>query len=241
MENETDLIPGIFNYCDRWCERCDFSGRCRVFADERAMFLEDSDDPMGDALLAVAESFAEAKAMLEERAEEMGIDLEAAMNDPEIEEEMRRSSETVRSEEASKLAIKYSLETRALLDNPETWAGDAEEDPIIADTLEVLCYYLFSVAVKVQSSFNAALDTDGNYEAEQISHPQSYANGTAKITLIILERSILGWTYLMSENNTAVVRPVIEQLERIRHLLEKKFPNARDFIRPGFDEIETIM
>lgn len=212
-----------------------------MFADERAMSLEDSDDPMGDALLVVAESFAEAKAMLEERAEEMGIDLEGAMDDPEIEEGMRRSSETVTSEEASKLAIKYSLETRSLLDNPETWAGDPEEDPIIADTLEVLCYYLFSVAVKVQSSFNAALDIDGYYDPEQINDVQSYTNGTAKVTLIIIERSILGWIYLVSENNAEVVRPVIEQLERIRHLLEEKFPNARDFIRPGFDEIETIM
>lgn len=21
-------IPGIYNYCDRWCERCQFTSRC---------------------------------------------------------------------------------------------------------------------------------------------------------------------------------------------------------------------
>ena len=25
-------IPGIFNYCDRWCERCPMTSRCSVFA-----------------------------------------------------------------------------------------------------------------------------------------------------------------------------------------------------------------
>ncbi len=26
------FIPGIYNYCDRWCERCEFSHRCAQFA-----------------------------------------------------------------------------------------------------------------------------------------------------------------------------------------------------------------
>lgn len=30
-----DFIPGIFNYCNRRCERCAYRGRCRLYADER--------------------------------------------------------------------------------------------------------------------------------------------------------------------------------------------------------------
>ena len=33
MEVRDGSIVGIFNYCDRWCERCAFTSRCRVFAD----------------------------------------------------------------------------------------------------------------------------------------------------------------------------------------------------------------
>ena len=36
------LIPGIYNYCDRWCERCPFTSRCMVYA----MGEEDRDDPV---------------------------------------------------------------------------------------------------------------------------------------------------------------------------------------------------
>src|SRR5262245_54703141 len=27
------FIKGVFNYCHRWCERCPFTARCRVYAD----------------------------------------------------------------------------------------------------------------------------------------------------------------------------------------------------------------
>ena len=30
--NNTNLIPGIFNYCDRWCERCELTNKCANFA-----------------------------------------------------------------------------------------------------------------------------------------------------------------------------------------------------------------
>ena len=31
MKNK-DTIPSIYNYCDRWCERCPFTSRCANFA-----------------------------------------------------------------------------------------------------------------------------------------------------------------------------------------------------------------
>ena len=30
-----NFIPGIYNYCDRWCERCLYTDRCRVFVMEK--------------------------------------------------------------------------------------------------------------------------------------------------------------------------------------------------------------
>ena len=29
---EGDFIPGIYNYCDSWCERCLYTSRCMNFA-----------------------------------------------------------------------------------------------------------------------------------------------------------------------------------------------------------------
>ena len=40
----------------------------------------------------------------------------------------------------------------------------------------------------------------------------------------------------LPEQATSIV-PLILQLERLRIRLEMKFPDARDFVRPGFDEV----
>ena len=39
LANNPDLIPGIYNSCDRWCERCPLTSRCLVYATEQ----EDND------------------------------------------------------------------------------------------------------------------------------------------------------------------------------------------------------
>src|SRR5262245_59347953 len=43
MEVRDGFIVGIFDYCDRWCETCAFTSRCRLFADVAE--LEASLDP----------------------------------------------------------------------------------------------------------------------------------------------------------------------------------------------------
>ena len=35
LASNPDLISGIYNYCDRWCERCPLTSRCLVFATEQ--------------------------------------------------------------------------------------------------------------------------------------------------------------------------------------------------------------
>src|SRR5689334_651220 len=35
LANNPDLISGVYNYCDRWCERCPLTSRCLVYATEQ--------------------------------------------------------------------------------------------------------------------------------------------------------------------------------------------------------------
>src|SRR4029078_13056261 len=39
LANNPDLISGVYNYCDRWCERGPLTSRCLVYATE----TEDND------------------------------------------------------------------------------------------------------------------------------------------------------------------------------------------------------
>src|SRR6266700_2885733 len=81
LADNPDFISGIYNYCDRWCERCPLTARCMVYASEKAD--EDNDDPeVHDINSAkfwsrLESMFREAHEMIVEWAEEAGLDLEA--------------------------------------------------------------------------------------------------------------------------------------------------------------------
>ena len=56
------LIPGIYNYCNRRCERCQFTERCLTFRDLREY---ESRHPDGSVFEAVHDSFQKTFALLE--------------------------------------------------------------------------------------------------------------------------------------------------------------------------------
>ncbi len=240
MDDEPQFIRGIFNYCDRWCERCEFTSRCRVFADERSRELEYSDDPMGAAIAVLKDSFAEAKLMLMDKAEEMGIDLESAMNDPEVDATIEREHRFVEDNEVFKLARSYALDSDKILKRADQLSPSGDDLTVVKMT-EVLHRFNFMISVKVSGGLHGLLDIDGYEDKEQLLDTQSYANGMIKMALILIERSLPAWTYLLNESNAEVIMPQIERLKLIKSLVEIKFPHARDFIRPGFDEIEMVM
>ena len=79
LMNNKNFIPGIYNYCDRWCERCFFTARCINFA----MIREYSADPAASDITnekfwqSLSEIFKVTREMLEESAEELGRDLDS--------------------------------------------------------------------------------------------------------------------------------------------------------------------
>lgn len=237
---QDNFISSIHNYCDRWCEQCEFTARCVVFATESESSPGNTHDPIGDGIRSVSIALADAKRILLEKAEETGVDLESMIGDPELADNIERRRAAADDNDAVRLAKGYALEARSVLKTSLEWSR-SETDQIAAEMLEILDWYVFFIAAKVHRGYHGITDLDGTEEIEELLDSQSDANGSIKVGLIAIERPILAWTYLLSTDNIYVVRPQIERLEKIRSLIETKFPNARDFVRPGFDEIETVM
>lgn len=237
--NENDFISGVHNYCDRWCDRCEFTGRCQVFADER---VSADDDELGpdELVRKLSDIFAETKKMLLETADELGID-PLAISDDEFTAIREREKRFVNDDELSHLAESYWRSARELLQRSDDWLPADTLDEITFDALEVLHWYLFFIAAKINRGLRGLLDDEGFEDGEALIDSQSDANGSVKVGLIAIERSVRAWTSLLEISNFQGIRPMIELLEKITRLLEIRFPLARDFIRPGFDEIEMIM
>lgn len=231
-KNES-FISEIHNYCDRWCERCTFTQRCRVFAMEQK--APDDGADIESVVQNLTTIFAEAKKVLIEKAEELGID-PFAISDEEFVEIRHREKEFVDGDELSQLADQYWRSAKEILDGELPRDEDSMDD-----ILSVLEWYLFFIPVKVKCGLHGLLDHEGFEDESQLSDSQSYANGTVKVGLIAIERSLTAWNQLAEAGYANRVKAVIDLLETIMVKLEKRFPLARDFIRPGFDEIEMVM
>ena len=97
LAEEKRFIPGIYNYCDRWCERCPQTSRCLNFSISEEEFSNpEMRDIRNEAFWnKLSEILKETMEVLKESAKEWGIELETsdAMVDEAIEEEITSSSE----------------------------------------------------------------------------------------------------------------------------------------------------
>jgi len=224
-----NFIPGIFNYCDRWCERCAFTKRCRVFADLQRFEAEHRE----------WDSFFEA-------LERAGCDVRS----PELTSEApdRPPSKSLgrrrRKDELLHAAEEYMDAAHAWLKvQPEPQhAPDQNAEPGSLDDLtDVIGWYHMQIAVKLTraSSGLRSAEKIKPWEEDILEEVhRSDADGSAKVALIGIERSLGAWTTLRTvygrDDDTA--RKAITQLARLRRAVEERFPNARTFHRPGLDD-----
>ncbi len=104
----------------------------------------------------------------------------------------------------------------------------------IRDTLDVVRWYLFFIEVKLRRAVQGAVD-------ERPRHLEDLprdSDGSAKIALIAIDRSIAAWARLrehFAAEHADAILDLLVQLERLRRAAEAKFPAAREFKRPGLD------
>lgn len=232
MELHDGFIVGIFNYCDRWCEACAFTARCRVFADRAEM--DARHDPNFKAVASAPLLPQDQPPTLPDWMLEI---LEEAERHPLTEKELEDLEPKPRPEHArmESCAMDYSRRTFEWL-KPRQDPEKVQSDP--HNPLDVIGWFSFFIAAKVhRAGFSKALwDQESDEE-----YPTDY-DGSAKAALEAIDRSRAAWL-AMAETGAATreeVMPFIMDLVWLRETLEREFPKARDFVRPGLDEPEAV-
>jgi len=79
LAEDPKFIPGIYNYCDRWCERCPLNSRCLNFVLSEEQFEDpQARDIKNDTFWQkLHEVFQVTLEMVKETAKEQGIDLDS--------------------------------------------------------------------------------------------------------------------------------------------------------------------
>jgi hypothetical protein len=235
-KKKPQYISGIHNYCDRWCERCRFTDRCRVYNSEqeyKAKHPYEDDDV--DAFFAhLSHIFGEIGKIVEKTAIEMGIDLD------EIKEEARTQTRDdephhpvieIADQYSDKLHEWLKQKREDIKKTAETLAAISEDDASeFIDAIEIITWYIFFIAVKLRRALHKD-DPDDEFERYDML-------GSAKIAIIAIKRSIAAYTIILrhmpeEEDNLLWF---LTTLEKVRRICNELFPDAMGFIRPGFDE-----
>lgn len=249
-----DAIISIHNYCDKWCERCAFTSRCSVYASAEADRRESRTRDLANKEFweEMSSCMMDTLEMIRERCRELGID----PDEPPSEEYWAgeaRVDKAVREHPLSEGAMAYrvavsrwfkasepllqakedDINCRARMQLPGSGDPKAEASEL-ADLLDLVSWYHTLIPSKVRRAVSGAV----RGVPKMIEDLPRDSDGSAKIALISIDRSMAAWTKLREHFPEQRDRflDFLVQLDRLRRGIEREFPRARAFVRPGFDE-----
>ncbi len=108
------------------------------------------------------------------------------------------------------------------------------KDP--GDPLSVVTHFAGLIGSKTRRAVSGLNEDDGNRD-----YPPDF-EGSAKVAIDDIERSISAWTDLASTGrvSSATARGFILQLQWVLGEIDDLIPNARAFVRAGFDEPDEV-
>lgn len=244
MEENNHHIPGIYNWCDRWCERCKYTDRCYSYQMElEAGLTEEDKDPSNPKMWEyVANNLQKAMDMIREDAEKFGIDLD---NLPEL-EELPKSDEFLELEaKLNNLHEAYLDRVDAFFENSKEFFPEKGEESVrwvemgmageaetlqhwetVTSYVETISWYKFFIWAKLDRALNGMEDM---YEECWGEPEQSDAYRCARIVIIAFERSMAAWQAmhdLFPEKRDEIL-DMLALLAKMRRETEALFPNWR--------------
>lgn len=231
---ETDnpqIIRRIFHWCDRWCERCKYTGNCTLYNNSTPLGNENPDD----FFKSLSMIFKTTIDLLKEQARKAGIDFESLEND-DIKDEYDKKKYAIRDNGGLLLAKQYSKLVKYWLDSLSEKESLGMEmclqDSMLLECIEVIQWYQYLIEVKFTRAL--MLQEDENDEC-QLPYDSI---GNAKLLLVSIERNIGAWGYMYQKfrEDEDEILDILVLLQKITRQVERIFPGAREFIRPGLDE-----
>ena len=256
MSRKKDFIPGIFNYCDRWCERCEHTARCRLAADlakaerrRRRKGKASADESMEAAMEDVGRSMEVVLRALHKRARKEGWDLEAADTAAieAHEDDLRRRCE---GHPLSEEAHRWCKEGMKLVEDLQPLLRAEGEDlqkrcefmdvqdeakrlEALAAAMEVIAFDSTLVMAKMRRAMDGLLESadekDFMYEIALED-----ANGSAAVILRCLKRDrpALVRIYEHDERLEEQALGLLARLDRMEKGLAEALPGAMTFVWP---------
>jgi hypothetical protein len=232
LARSEQFISGIYNYCDGWCARCEFTSRCLGYA-TRQLDSSDpktKDEPVMDHVMRM---FTIAGEMIEDEARSRGIDL----GDLDTKGWRKQDVESL----LPKQSFAYFRAVQDWFDQRRSTIGPHDGEDSVSSrlrlvdapesnadqirlALETVSRLSSLIHVKIVRALWRPLESDVD---------TFDSNGSGKCALVAIDRSIEAWKEIDQTIGGCVGFGA--SLGRIRKSLEYALPEARQFVRPGLD------
>ncbi|MFC1495021.1 hypothetical protein ACFL6W_07070 [Thermodesulfobacteriota bacterium] len=249
LAQDKRYISGIYNYCDRWCERCPQTARCINYA----IGIEEFSDPKTRDInneafwKKMSEMMQETLEMLNDMIVSVDVDPEQLINTSD--EDEHAIKEAAENHFVCRMAREYGDMAQEWFDGAQDLFIKPEkeishrmdvnlEPDSIADNMDVILWYQHQIYVKLMRAVSGSLEESSSFNDDNYA---SDSDGSAKVALIGIDRSIPAWGSMSTTlpglyaNN---IKNILIHLDQLRKNVEETFPCARKFIRPGFDNID---
>jgi len=252
-DSNIELIPRIYRFCDRWCEKCKFTDRCKLYKEDKLRSIQmGSYANMDDLDLKDMLSIAQAALKLLENTLAASIDNNEINDFSDIE---RKIIEPILKSEPYHKFLKHARTYALLVDkwfdkkrnfllNKKNEVKKQRKLGInvkqefvdqlldIKSAIEIVTWYQHVIFMKQRSILPSIL-------SKQLKkNPNPDHNGKAKVALLSIDKSLTAWETIRNiyPQCTNSILSLMILLDKTRKKIEKYFPEARNFKRPGFDE-----
>ncbi len=150
------FTPGIYNYCDRWCERCNKTEKCFLYFSEKKEEEKLKDRGINkesdkDFIEAMKESLQKTKNLVEKIADAEGVDL---VMTPEQEAKFEKMEKLINPERESIVQEAKELQKEINIFLKTQVADIAEK----AEAIEILSWHHYLLYPKIARSVSSKLE-----------------------------------------------------------------------------------
>ncbi|MFP4622497.1 MAG: hypothetical protein ACLFM7_14400 [Bacteroidales bacterium] len=228
------FIPSIYNYCDGWCERCLFRKRCRYYYNDKTIFGREAYHlTKKEFLKSIRHILEKTRFFLEREIRKRGIELKDTDN-----ASYKQIQNKIKNHPLVKAGKKYSLRvSQWLFDHRDYIQQKLDRQRIthrkqqLFEDIELIHWDHTIIPAKISKAIHGLINEGEICVVED-------ANGSAKVALILADRSLKAWQELLEafhEKEDEIFK-IINQLKNLRNDILEDFPNAPKFHRPGFDD-----
>lgn len=245
------FIPGIYNFCDRWCEKCNQQNHCISFVVGKKLndykpldLLRVRRKKRGGLWETLKKLFDSTLEVLNVVADERGISVNDIFEAENVNEGLweeayrppgvgTKEYELVEQTDIVRMGMLYEKAgDQCVTTILQSFCADKEQG-LGSEWDEAWDRVIWDLNL-IKAKMRQALFR--KYCSGKEKRQDEY-NGLAKVALLIIDRNLEAWQVVARyyPDCRKEIKELNIILEQLRFDVEEKFPEARTFLRPGFD------